>query len=324
MKIKQNILVAGFFISIILLTGCFIQAKPETSELESTTEETPRVFLENISPTVTDKTVLTDEEVELTITANQSYTPVQVSKEDMEQRITELKDTYPSFSDRELAALLVANCSYMEPEVFNTYVTTHFETTYTLMNYFREYQMYKTTYSGYEYVTENTSANYLSLVPMNELFFDPYLIYQASEFEKNIYAALIAWENDHKANNVYIFFYNYLMYNNVDDLLFLRGDTRIEGNGLLVIEYIVDDYGIFYLYDFNTKYPIEISSDGSTLFEPAELIPNITNSTLMEHKQALMYAESTTLTDLERLIVDEVNRIINLTISENNTVTSES
>ena len=63
MKIKQNILVAGFFISIILLTGCFIQAKPETSELESTTEETPRVFLENISPTVTDKTVLTDEQI---------------------------------------------------------------------------------------------------------------------------------------------------------------------------------------------------------------------------------------------------------------------
>lgn len=321
---KQNILTAISFILIFFLTGCFIQAKTETSEPESITEKTPRIFLENISPTFLDSTVLTNEGIELTISANQSYTPVSVSKDDIEQRITELKDKYPSFSDRELAALLVANCSYMEPEVFNTYVTTHFETTYTLMNYFREYQMYKTTYSGYQYVTENTSANYLSLVPINDLFFDPYLIYQASEFEENIYSALIAWESEQKPDNVYIFFYNYLMYNNVDDLLFLRGDTRIEGNGLLVIEYIVDDYGIFFLYDFNTKYPIENSSDGSTLFEPAELIPNITNSTLMEHKQALMYAESTTLTDLERLIVDEVNRIINLTISENNTVTSES
>ncbi|MBQ2886525.1 MAG: hypothetical protein IJE43_22625 [Alphaproteobacteria bacterium] len=303
-----------------LLASCSPLAVQETSEPESVSEEVSRIYLENVTPTVTDTTVVTDEGTELTILANQIYTPIQVTQDDIEQRITELKNTYPTFSDRELAALLVANCSYMEPEVFDSYVTTYFDTTYSLMNRFREYQMYKIKYSDYNYVIENTSADYSGLVTLDKFYFDPYLIYQATKMEENISLALTAWENNRKASDVFIFFYHYMMYSQADGLLFMRGDLRVDGNGLLVTEYFIDDFCVRFLSYFWMKYP----TGNDVLGEPSALIDGQLNYQVFINIDTIKLADSMTRTDLERLIVDEVNRVLDESLQSDTTTTSAS
>ena len=193
-KKKRNLLIVCAL--LLMLVGCIGgKENPETSETEEIAEATPRVYLSYIEYVQQDTSVITADGKTLSLAADETYTPVSVSKEQMEERIAELKEKYPEFADSDLAALLVANASYMEPEVFAEYVETYFGDSYHLMMECEEYQILK-----YNRCIESVEAidkygEYSSLVKLNELYFDEYLISQAVVMEEHIDKAIYALEN---------------------------------------------------------------------------------------------------------------------------------
>ena len=246
-KNKRNLLVVCAL--LLMLVGCIGgKENPETSETEEIAEATPRVYLSYIEYVQQDTSVTTADGKTLSLAADETYTPVSVSKEQMEERIAELKEKYPEFADSDLAALLVANASYMEPEVFAEYVETYFGDSYHLMMECEDYQLYK-----YNRAMENAKkfyeyGNYDSLIRLDELYFDEYLIAQAVVMEEHIDRSIASTVNMVEDFDNFMFLYDYMRYEKVDELIFMRGDARVEGTGLVFQEYVVDVFIARYLY----------------------------------------------------------------------------
>ncbi len=266
----------------------------------------PRVYLDGYEVVLEDTSITTADGKTLSLGADETYTPVAVTKEQLEERIAELKEKYPNFSDRGLAALLVANASYMEPEVFTEYVETYFGDSYKLMMRCREYQEEK-----YNRFMENRSNNYRfgeydSLIKLDELYFDEYLIANAFTWEKCIADAIYKSSEEIEDLEGFIFVYDYLTYREVDELVFMHGEPRVEGNGLIFQEYVIDVMIAILMscyYDDRTPPQIEyFEGENSTYFYDISF----------EVSERRFYYR----TELERLLVDEVNLVLNTYYSE--------
>lgn len=271
----------------------------------------PRVYLDGYEVVLEDTSITTADGKTLSLGADETYTPVAVTKEQLEERIAELKEKYPDFSDSDLAALLVANASYMEPEVFAEYVETYFVDSYHLMMACEDYQILK-----YNRSLENakgcyTYGDYSSLIKLDELFFDEYLVAQAVVMEEYVSKAIDSLDNNVEDFNMFIFLYDYILYNKIDELIFMRGDSRVEGTGLIFVEYIIDPLFSCYLYyyygcsDMEQPELDKYRADASTvIWGDIETIGN---------------RRYVFLVSLERLIIDEVAYILNEVIDTENT-----
>lgn len=299
MNIQKTIIV--FLIALLLihsLTGCSSQKLPVE-------ETSSRIFLDYAKPTLTDSKVITTAGYSLSLSANEQYLPSNITKEQFNERINTLKEKYSNFSDRELAALLVANCSYMKSEDFNFYVSEYFGSSYVLMKKCGEYQQHKYLYAFDNFNNTSSDVEYSSLVSLDELYFDEYLIYQANEIEARIQDIIFAYRNNLNPENAFAFFYNYMTYQKVDSLIFMRGDTRLTGNGLILLEYVTDQFAAWFI----RNYCADFISEGvpSSL---SELMGKETDYSIFTVQEDLIYAETTARTDTERILTDEVTRIL--------------
>ncbi len=200
----------------------------------------PRVYLDGYEVVLEDTSITTADGKTLSLGADETYTPVAVTKEQLEERIAELKEKYPNFSDRGLAALLVANASYMEPEVFTEYVETYFGDLYYLMMASRDYQEEKFNRFQENVDSIHKYGEYNSLIKLDELYFDEYLIANATVWETYLTDIMSFPSGKIQDYDFFMCLYNYMTYRKVDDLLFMRGDLRVEGTGLIFQEYVID------------------------------------------------------------------------------------
>lgn len=300
-KKKRNLLIVCAL--LLMLVGCIGgKENPETSETEEIAEATPRVYLSYIEYVQQDTSVTTADGKTLSLAADETYTPVSVSKEQMEERIAELKEKYPEFADSDLAALLVANASYMEPEVFAEYVETYFGDSYHLMMACEDYQLFK-----YNRAMENAEnyyeyGNYDSLIRLDELYFDEYLIAQAVVMEEHIDRSIASTVNMVEDFDNFIFLYDYMRYEKVDELIFMRGDARVEGTGLVFQEYVVDVFIARYLYFYH----------GNSDMEQPEL------DMYKDGQEGIVYGKIEKLINLryvvqvslEQLLLDEIENVL--------------
>lgn len=301
-KKKRNLLIVCAL--LLMLVGCIGgKENPETSETEEIAEATPRVYLSYIEYVQQDTSVITADGKTLSLAADETYTPVSVSKEQMEERIAELKEKYPEFADSDLAALLVANASYMEPEVFAEYVETYFGDSYHLMMACEDYQLCKNNRAMenakkfYEY------GNYDSLIRLDELYFDEYLIAQAVVMEEHIDRSIASTVNMVEDFDNFIFLYDYMRYEKVDELIFMRGDARVEGTGLVFQEYFVDVFISRYMFFYY----------GNKDMEQTKLDAYRENQSMYGYVETISNRRYIFQVSSERLLLDEVENVLSKT-----------
>ena len=258
----------------------------------------PRVYLDGYEVVLEDTSVTTADGKTLFLGADETYTPVAVTKEQLEERITELKKKYPDFSDSDLAALLVANASYMEPEVFTEYVETYFVDSYHLMMAGRDYQEEKFNRFQENVDSIHKYGEYNSLIKLDELYFDEYLIANAMVWERYLTDIISFPSGKMQDYDFFMCLYNYMTYRKVDDLLFMRGDLRVEGTGLIFQEYVIDVIISKYLL-----FHIGFEQDLILYKEDNE-------NTFYEMMSEFFGRQDYYRMSLERLLVDEVNLVL--------------
>ena len=301
-KKKRNLLIVCAL--LLMLVGCIGgKENPETSETEEVAEATPRVYLSYIEYVQQDTSVITADGKTLSLAADETYTPVSVSKEQMEERIAELKEKYPEFADSDLAALLVANASYMDPAVFAEYVETYFGDSYHLMMECEDYQLCKNNRAMenakkfYEY------GNYDSLIRLDELYFDEYLIAQAVVMEEHIDRSIASTVNMVEDFDNFMFLYDYMRYEKVDELIFMRGDARVEGTGLVFQEYFVDVFISRYMFFYY----------GNKDMEQTKLDAYRENQSMYGYVETISNRRYIFQVSSERLLLDEVENVLSKT-----------
>lgn len=126
-----------------------------------------------------------------------------------------------------LAGLLVLNCSYIEPDEFNSLVNEHFGSVDELVSIFGQY-------NNYLLGNDDVYGNGSSVLP-EELYFDKYLINQAEQLHYLIDMYQTDTEN---SKEYYDIIMNYLFYDKNNLFTFDCNDKRLEGTGLASLQTI--------------------------------------------------------------------------------------
>lgn len=171
----------------------------------------------------------------------ETVTAVQIMARMEEIRVTDVE--YAEDINREnLAGLLVLNCSYMEPSEFNALVNEHFGSVDELMYNFSNYSNYLKD-SNYIY------GNGSSVVP-EELFFDEYLINQAEQLH---YLFEMYRTDTESSKEYYDIIVDYVYRGENEYLTFNCDDERLEGSGLLSLQYIASGVVVNDLIVYDTE-----------------------------------------------------------------------
>lgn len=199
----------------------------ETQESETAEAEVS----EEVSEMTLEEKILAEMPAKLEVGEDEIIVPETVTAEQVMERWEEVSITVDEhqnaerINDRNLAGMLVLNCSYMEPSEFNALVNEHFGNMEELWACYDEYHNYLFDANG-------IYGTGLSVVP-EELLFDKYLINQAEQ----IHCLISMYQTDtENSKEYYDIIMNYLFYDENNLFTFDCNDERLQGSGLASLQ----------------------------------------------------------------------------------------
>lgn len=217
----------------------------ETQESETAETEVS----EEVSEMTLEEKILAEMPAKLEVGEDEIIVPETVTAEQVMERWEEVSITVDEhqnaerINDRNLAGMLVLNCSYMEPSEFNALVNEHFGNMEELWAYYDEYY-------NYLYDANGIYGTGLSVVP-EKLLFDKYLINQAEQMHSLIGMYQIDTENSKEYYDIII---NYLVYDENKLFTFNCNDDRLEGTGLACLQ----QYALHVVLDDVVEYDTDL------------------------------------------------------------------
>ena len=224
----------------------------ETSD--SATAETE--ISEEVSELTLEEKILAEMPAKLEVGEDEIIVPETVTAEQIMARYEEIKVSDVEYAEdinkENLAGLLVLNCSYMEPAEFVALVNEHFGSVDELMRTFDNYNRYLLSDEGI-YGKDCTS------VLPEELFFNEYLVNQAEQLH---YLFEMYQTDTENSREYYDAIADYIYYDENMYLTFDSNDERLEGSGLVSLQYITSGIIIRDFIDYDTElYASGITSD---------------------------------------------------------------
>ncbi|MBQ3036390.1 MAG: hypothetical protein IJD31_05610 [Lachnospiraceae bacterium] len=270
---KLLIMLLVVTVSVAMLAGC--NGNGESVEDGQSTEDasvatSEEVVSEETSDSATAETEISEEVSELTLEEkilaempaklevgeDEIIVPETVTAEQIMARYEEIKVSDVEYAEdinkENLAGLLVLNCSYMEPAEFVALVNEHFGSVDELMRTFDNYNRYLLSDEGI-YGKDCTS------VLPEELFFNEYLVNQAEQLH---YLFEMYQTDTENSREYYDAIADYIYYDENMYLTFDSNDERLEGSGLVSLQYITSGIIIRDFIDYDTElYASGITSD---------------------------------------------------------------
>ena len=239
--------------SVTMLSGCNTNANGEATGQNTETEsvaDSEEIVSEEVSELTLEEKIAAEMPAKLEVGEDEIIVPETVTAEQIMAKWEEIKVTEGEYAEdinkENLAGLLVLNCSYIEPDEFNSLVNEHFGSVDELMSNFVSYNEYL--------MGDERYGNGSSVLP-EKLFFDEHLINQAEQLTYLIGMYETDTEN---SKEYYDIIMNYLYYNENNLFTFDCNDERLQGSGLASLQMIVFRP---ILYDF-MEYDQDLYLDG--------------------------------------------------------------
>lgn len=197
----------------------------ETQESETAEAEVS----EEVSEMTLEEKILAEMPAKLEVGEDEVIVPETVTADQIMARMEEIavtdRERAEIINKRNLAGMLVLNCSYMEPSEFNALVNEHFGNMDELRVYYDEYTS-NLTKGNPVYGTG------LAVAP-EELLFDEYLINQS---EQITYLIGMYQSDTENSKEYYDMIMDYLVHDNNGMFTFDNNDSRLEGSGLACLQ----------------------------------------------------------------------------------------
>ncbi|MBO5325940.1 MAG: hypothetical protein J6A80_06900 [Lachnospiraceae bacterium] len=200
----------------------------ETQESETAETEVS----EEVSEMTLEEKILAEMPAKLEVGEDEIIVPEAVTADQIMTRMEEVAITVDEnqnaemINDMNMAGMLVLNCSYMEPAEFNTLVNEHFGSMDEMWANYNDYITYLTDGS----VVYGSNV----IVAPERLLFDEYLINQS---EQITYLVGMYQTDTENSMEYYEMIMDYLAYDENNLFTFDSNDSRLEGSGLVCLQY---------------------------------------------------------------------------------------
>lgn len=200
----------------------------ETQESETAEAEVS----EEVSEMTLEEKILAEMPAKLEVGEDEIIVPETVTADQIMARMEEVAITVDEnqnaemINDMNMAGMLVLNCSYMEPAEFNTLVNEHFGSMDEMWANYKDYITYLTDGS----VVYGSNV----IVAPERLLFDEYLINQS---EQITYLVGMYQTDTENSMEYYEMIMDYLAYDENNLFTFDSNDSRLEGSGLVCLQY---------------------------------------------------------------------------------------
>ena len=232
----------------------------ETQESETAEAEVS----EEVSEMTLEEKILAEMPAKLEVGEDEIIVPETVTADQIMARMEEIRVTegeHPEETNKpNLAAMLVLNCSYMEPSEFNALVNEHFGSEDELWTYYGRYMEYLT--SG-----RQVYGTGVAIAP-EELLFDEYLINQS---EQITYLVGMYQTDTENSKEYYDMLMDYLIYDENNLFTFDCNDSRLEGSGLASLQY----FALSSLFDDIVEYDTDLYTSNNVFTASSGNVRNI-------------------------------------------------
>ncbi len=232
----------------------------ETQESETAEAEVS----EEVSEMTLEEKILAEMPAKLEVGEDEVIVPETVTADQIMTRMEEIRVTegeHPEETNKpNLAAMLVLNCSYMEPSEFNALVNEHFGSEDELWTYYGRYMEYLT--SG-----RQVYGTGVAIAPEG-LLFDEYLINQS---EQITYLVGMYQTDTENSKEYYDMLMDYLIYDENNLFTFDCNDSRLEGSGLASLQY----FALSSLFDDIVEYDTDLYTSDNVFTASSGNVRNI-------------------------------------------------
>ncbi len=240
-------------------------AEEAVSEDEMQESETAEAEVsEEVSEMTLEEKILAEMPAKLEVGEDEIIVPETVTAEQIMTRMEEIRVTegeHPEETNKpNLVAMLVLNCSYMEPSEFNALVNEHFGSEDELWTYYGRYMEYLTSGS-------QVYGTGVAIAP-EELLFDEYLINQS---EQITYLVGMYQTDTEDSKEYYDMLMDYLIYDENNLFTFDCNDSRLEGSGLASLQY----FALSSLFDDIVEYDTDLYTSNNVFTASSGNVRNI-------------------------------------------------